>query len=251
MIEARRASKRARRQGPHEASKQASEDRRELTCYKGRRQTRGLICMSDNVLILGAGFSYDAGIPLMSGFADRMWELHSRGHHNLVPISAEDQALFASVQKLRERLDGYHGRASFDDRNIEDLLSILSFDELGKRQSKSSGLSLMSKAIARTIELTCNVKSMVGTDLRRQEDIGNSARYERLWEILIHLFSLPGGSLRVPTILTFNYDLVLERSLCNVLNSARYQPGQVAFDTLKVSYHAGDIDGATFRVGAE
>jgi hypothetical protein len=28
----------------------------------------------DNVILLGAGSSYDAGIPLLCNFVDRMWE---------------------------------------------------------------------------------------------------------------------------------------------------------------------------------
>lgn len=205
--------------------------------------------MTDNVLILGAGFSYDAGIPLMSGFAERMWQFHARGHNNLNPLSDQDAKLFAEVQRIRERLDSYHGRASFDDNNIEDLLSILSFDELGRRGGGgSSELSLMSRAIARTIELTCNIKSRYGFELRLAEDVTNSARYQRIWEIFIHLLSQPNGAKRVPTILTFNYDLVLERALFNLLNSARFKAGQLPFETIRIRYHAGDVDGVTFRL---
>ena len=37
---------------------------------------------SDSVIVFGAGASFDAGIPLMSGFVERMWELAIRGSYN-------------------------------------------------------------------------------------------------------------------------------------------------------------------------
>ena len=50
--------------------------------------------MSDNVIILGAGFSYDAGIPLLSGFIERMWECAIRGKCNGEPLNDEDAEIF-------------------------------------------------------------------------------------------------------------------------------------------------------------
>jgi len=35
--------------------------------------------MNDNILILGAGFSRDANVPLLGGFIERMWEYSMRG----------------------------------------------------------------------------------------------------------------------------------------------------------------------------
>ena len=82
--------------------------------------------MSDNVLILGAGFSYDAGIPLLAGFVKRMWECAIRKSCNGQLLSPDDVEIFENAMKVRNELDGYHGRANFDDRNIEDILEAVS-----------------------------------------------------------------------------------------------------------------------------
>jgi hypothetical protein len=86
--------------------------------------------MADNVLLLGAGFSHAAGIPLMSTFIERMWEIASRNSYNGTLLSSEDTAIFSKAMSVRLELDGFHGRAAFDDRNIEDILSMLSFSLL-------------------------------------------------------------------------------------------------------------------------
>jgi hypothetical protein len=59
---------------------------------------------------------------------------------------------------VREELDSYHGRAAFNDRNIEDLLSILSFNVIAGGKKDKQKLTTVSNAIARTIELLCSVK---------------------------------------------------------------------------------------------
>lgn len=89
------------------------------------------IAMTDNVIILGAGASVDAGIPLLANFVEKMWEFAITGKHNGKNLSEEDQRIFNEAMKIKNELDGYHGRASFDDRNMEDILSILSFNLIG------------------------------------------------------------------------------------------------------------------------
>ncbi len=78
--------------------------------------------MSNNVIILGAGFSYDAGIPLLGGFVERMWEFAARKTHNGQPLASADLEIFEDAIKVKSELDSYHGRAVFNDRNIEEAL---------------------------------------------------------------------------------------------------------------------------------
>lgn len=66
--------------------------------------------MSDNVLILGAGFSADAGIPLMGQFMDKMWTISRSGKCNGVRVSVDDLTVLENGLKAREELDGYHVR---------------------------------------------------------------------------------------------------------------------------------------------
>lgn len=167
--------------------------------------------MSDNVIIFGAGASADAGIPLMAGFVEKMWEFAMRGRNGEEPLSLEDKNTFNEAMKIKNELDGYHGRAKFDDRNIEDILSILSFNNISGKKSGTKKLDWMLKAISRTIELTCNVKHDGALD--RIQTTGPDS-YRNFWT---ELFDWTKVHSSLPTIITFNYDLVLERSLFQVM----------------------------------
>jgi hypothetical protein len=90
--------------------------------------------MKDNIIIFGAGVSADAGIPLLANFVDKMWEFAVRGKNGQDELSDEDKIIFKKVLDIREELNGYHGRASLDDRNIEDILSILSFNLVNRNK---------------------------------------------------------------------------------------------------------------------
>lgn len=114
--------------------------------------------MSDNVIILGAGASSGAGIPLMAGFVEKMWEFAVRKQVDGKPMLQDDIDTFQKAIEIKNELDSYHGRALFDDRNLEDILSILSFNEIHLSTRSKGKLFLFTKAISRTIELTCRVK---------------------------------------------------------------------------------------------
>lgn len=178
--------------------------------------------MAENVFILGAGFSYDAGVPLMSSFVERMWEIAKRKKHPLdgEPLNGDDQELLDNALGLIADLDGYHGRANFDDRNIEDLLSILSFKQLAGGKGRAS-LGIMTRAIARTIELTCSIRdrNLVAHPLGATQ--WQQSPYDGFW---LSLFKLHALGKAMPTIITFNYDLVLERSLVGVLTGNIFSP---------------------------
>ena len=172
--------------------------------------------MNDNIIILGAGSSFQAGIPLMGGFVEKMWEFAVRGANGKEKLSSEDINIFNNAIKVRNELDGYHGRARFDDRNIEDILSILSFNVIGGKRSDAKKLNWIIKAIARTIELSCNVKHTGKLD--RIENTGQTI-YNNFWYLL---FEFGKNGNQIPAIITFNYDLVLERSLLHLLINSIY-----------------------------
>src|SRR4051794_38039283 len=106
--------------------------------------------MYDNVIILGAGASADANIPMLGGFMDTMWTLARTGRFCGRPLKASDLSVLTEALKIREYLDNHHGRVNLDVWNIEDVLSVLSF---ASRQK----LDWMTKAIARVLEITCAV----------------------------------------------------------------------------------------------
>jgi hypothetical protein len=113
--------------------------------------------MTENVIILGAGFSYDAGIPVLSNFIERMWEYSIRGVAGDINLTNEDKNILSEALDIRREMDGYHGRVAFDDRNIEDILSMLAFNLLGGGTSDRNKLKAFTNAISKTIELSCNV----------------------------------------------------------------------------------------------
>lgn len=179
--------------------------------------------MADNVFILGAGFSCDAGIPLMSSFVEKMWEIARRKRSPLDgnPLNQNDQELFDQATELIKDLDSYHGRANFDDRNIEDLLSILSFQQIAGGRGSKTSLEKITKAIARTIELTCKIKdrNLIGRPVNTSNE--GESTYKLFWEALFNAYRKHKV---MPTLITFNYDLVLERSLVALLTGSKYDP---------------------------
>jgi len=185
--------------------------------------------MSDNVIILGAGASADAQIPLMSNFIETMWEMSVRGKIRSEKLTPEDRTLISEAMVIKDRLDNYHGRANFNDRNVEDVLSILSFDAMAGGRTHRKRLSTFVKAISRTIELT----SAVRHNGRAEHQPGYPAPYMDLWRLLIQDRLQKTGSF--PPIVTFNYDLVLERSLYNYCTTVSHD--SLPFRGLSIAYY--------------
>jgi hypothetical protein len=206
--------------------------------------------MADNVFIFGAGFSYSAGIPLMSAFVDQMWNMaRKKKAPDGSVLSSSDQSLLDEAIKIIEELDEFHGRANFDDRNIEDLLSILTFKAMSGGKGSKSNLPKMSRAIARVVELTCKVKRDSQSSNSGSSYEG-SVIYKSFWQDLIRMYEKHKS---VPTIITFNYDLVLEKSLLALLDSTTYNYGEkrLPFSTFKIDYANEDFGNHSYNVNPE
>ncbi len=200
--------------------------------------------MTDNVIILGAGASHDAGIPLLAGFVDKMWEYAIRGRNGDQPLSAKDHDVFKRAIEVRNELNAYHGRATFDDRNIEDILSILSFNVIGGGRPDKAKLDRIIKAMARTIELSCNVEH--DGRLNVIEESGPGV-YRSFWR---NMFGWAGAGNDLPAIITLNYDLVLERSLFQLLIGKTYGTYESVFPFpgISVKYYFDLRSDTSFRV---
>lgn len=162
-----------------------------------------------NVIIMGAGSSVDAGVPTLKDFIDRMWEYSIRGKVGERGLSNSERELLRQANDIRLKFERYHSRAYFDTRNVEDLLSLLSFESIGQGAScpAKADYDLFVKAIALTIELSCKVQpSNIPVP-------SGGDQYVKFWRALIPKFAF--------TIVTFNYDLVLERSLWNACHYPR------------------------------
>lgn len=159
----------------------------------------------DNVIIFGAGASYDANIPLLSNFVDKMWEFAIRGKNGEQKINEEDQKLLNDANNIRIRLENYNSRSNFNSRNIEDLLSILAFD---KSTNGKKDFQILVKAISKTIEISTNVPYR-GNYARVFKTIRTKNTYFTFWD---NFFEVHQQGYNI-ALLTFNYDLTLERSL--------------------------------------
>lgn len=198
--------------------------------------------MSDNVLLIGAGFSKDAGVPTIRSFVDRMWEYAKRRSANGAELNADDVQVFENAIAVRNELDRYHGRAEFDDRNLEDILSILWFNALAGGKGSQAQLHHMNRAIARTIELACEVthpgvKAAGGYE---KTETGKWI-YRAFWQ---HLLNWAKDASQMPALITLNYDLVLERALLQVLVNTTYGSHEhpAPFKRLRISYHSKAIE---------
>jgi len=192
--------------------------------------------MPSNILVLGAGFSFDSGIPLLRDFTQTILDLGDRRAHKGKALDAETMSALLDAASIRAELDQYHGRAAFDDLNVEDILSILLFDVLGQRTEGDSKLERFARAIARTIEVTCDVThpGLVGGDRFEAVSTGSDL-YRRFWQAL---FKWVEHGHEMPTIVTFNYDLVLERSLLQTLVNTNYDSykKRLPFDYVSLRY---------------
>jgi hypothetical protein len=159
-----------------------------------------------NVIIFGAGASFDAGIPLLPSFVDKMWEYAIRRKAGENPLSPEDLTILNKANEIRLELERYNSRANFDTRNLEDILSLLSFEAVDNKEQTERYRTVV-KAIARTIELSCNITL-------KDCEPGNAFRHGAsvYHDLVKALLSQPWLS-NLPAIITFNYDLVLERTL--------------------------------------
>jgi hypothetical protein len=189
----------------------------------------------DNVIIFGAGASANAGIPLMNNFVDTMWRYSVRGR---APnkISEDDRKLLALADEIRVGLEPYNTRANFNMRNLEDILSLLSFEALAGGDALKKYQTWV-RAITRTIELST------------VHPYQNSHRTAPTYPInLYHIFwdALLGENSTTPppALITFNYDLVFERTLWDYFHglseeSNKFKPKR---DTCKINYFLRPYD---------
>jgi hypothetical protein len=157
----------------------------------------------NNVILFGAGASADAGIPMLDSFVDKMWEYATRGKVGDKVISNEDREILIEANQIRIDLEKYGMRAFFDNRNLEDILSLLSFEALADGERKK--YEIMVKAVARTIELSCAFQ--YANQIPKEPQSGGL--YHSFWQCLLE-DQIRGA---LPALITFNYDLVFERTL--------------------------------------
>ena len=191
----------------------------------------------DNVIIFGAGVSVEAGIPLLTKFVDTMWGYAIRGRSPHGPLTQQDKEVLAQADKIRTKLESYNARANFNLRNVEAVMSLLSVDAFGGIANHEYNLWL--RAIARTIELSCTFP-----DPSKKEPTHKypHTTYHEFWNVLLN------SELRdsPPALITFNYDLVLERTLHQFFHHLPDSSFKPAEPTCKIAYALRPYDFSIF-----
>lgn len=199
----------------------------------------------DNVILLGAGSSSDAGIPLLCNFVECMWEYAMRGKVGQEPIPGAALAMLTEANNIRKELASYQSRANFDDRNLEDILSILSFEAFSGQPKWIEKREILVEAISLTIELSCKLKVELQPPQKAYIEDHITNIYHALWKA----FFSETLQNSLPAILTFNYDLVLERSLWQYFHQMDYAsnscPKSVCLKYYYDAIHDCKISGAT------
>lgn len=168
--------------------------------------------MTENVILLGAGASHSAGIPLLSEFMRTIRKLAATGVSEHRELTGEEIKVLQKAVDIRDSLREYHATVAFDQFSIEDILSILSFDVLAGSDEARKQLDDFAQAISLTIELTCSVQHH--GELQRICDDGPD-EYRAFWRGLFN--ALRRDMSEMPAIISFNYDLVLERALLQTI----------------------------------
>ena len=166
--------------------------------------------LDHNVYVLGAGFSSDGGMPLVSNFLERMAESVDW----LLEQERVDEAkAVGGVFAFRLRAAGAAYRCKFNVENIEELFSLAS------AATASSELSQhITTAIAATLEFCrstypinrCNVKITSKASLVKSES--SVPLYQCYADAISGKWcDIPNSSRN--TVITFNYDTLLEEGL--------------------------------------
>lgn len=170
-----------------------------------------------NVYILGAGFSYEAGYPLVRNFMDKMKEAASWQKDH-----SQETKEIEAVLKFRLEAAAAAYRIQFDPENIEDLFS-LSAAKGGSGETTNRNVII---AIAETLEYCRNKKVdrkviffgapnplPKGFSLDNLENPANLTIDK--FKFYVGLMSGVWGETpyKDNTFITFNYDLLLEEAL--------------------------------------
>ena len=205
-----------------------------------QRETANLIeelakLFRKNVYILGAGFSANAGAPVMRDFIEQAKLLRDDVR---LGLPSEDQKTFGRVFKRLGELRGAQARMTIDVENIEHLFSLLDMDiDFGGKNASSLRQDLIF-LILRTLERTIQTENLSrrawGMPIRDPVD-DKQTLTRGLIANYVELFSAfasrrwTGGNQGIPddgkcrdTIITMNYDCLVDDCLAKMGVQPRY-----------------------------
>ena len=164
------------------------------------------------VYILGAGFSAQFGLPVMSNFLEKskdMYALKNSNHGNSIPDIDFFDSVYSEIDKLRRCKDFYDS----DMTNIEEILSLFEMGKMlgSKSKQQINFQNFIAKVINHHTPSKLDFKYPGGDPLPNlQNFIAKLFRINGTTELdsIIYDDKLP-----LYSVLTFNYDLLLENAL--------------------------------------
>ena len=165
--------------------------------------------MSKTVFILGAGASRDSGAPLMNDFLDRARKLYGSGE-----CGEKYRADFERVTGAISDLQKIHSKSELDIYNIEEVFSAFEMAKLinkfpGERIRKEEDIDLLIKSLKRVIYVTLDRSTPLKTKNAESLPLA-SGSYGEFTGLIKTIMQ---KELKVPTIITFNYDLAIDYAL--------------------------------------
>src|SRR5712692_5125562 len=191
-----------------------------------------------NVFILGAGFSADAGAPVMSDFLQRARHLLDDPGSGL---GEPDREAFARIFEFLRELRAAESKITLDLENIEHLFGLAEMDlEFGGRDRGAFRRDLIF-LILRTLERSIRADlprsmSIVTKEGEQRWSRGVAANYGELFAALASRRWL-GGTHAIPhdgvcqdTIITMNYDCFLDDALIRLQVNPHYALPNVSYE---------------------
>jgi hypothetical protein len=160
--------------------------------------------MAKNVIILGAGASVPYGAPVMRNFLDEARELYATTLN-----SEKDRKSFANVFQAISKLQSVHSKSEFDLINLESIFTTLELSKtLGRLPGhKPEEIEGLINDLKRLIVVTLEEKIRIPYSNERIRFPGG------LNTFLKNVKSIQTGTPLPFSILTFNYDLLLDTAL--------------------------------------
>lgn len=185
-----------------------------------------------NVFILGAGFSADAGAPVIRDFIDVSRELYDDPDSGLHP---KEKQLFQNVFNFKKEVAQAREKFEIDLDNIEELFGLVEMSHrLNSEVADTRDATVY--LIAKTLELATrrypptrwigltphpNYKNIpliwqnaVPRDTQRNGDYFHCEMYRHFANLLTGIYDNPQkNKFRSNAVITFNYDIVLDQAL--------------------------------------
>ncbi|RAV02720.1 hypothetical protein [Paenibacillus sp. YN15] len=155
--------------------------------------------MAENLFILGAGASFDAGAPLMNGFFDKAYELLGSGMVQSFEVDFKD------VFKLLKELRLVYANSHLDLHNIESLFGAIEMGKIINLLGLRTGdeIEKVRKSLVRLIVATLEGSMQFP---KSEGSLRPTESYSRFAKLI-------SERLRSSSIITFNYDIGLDYAL--------------------------------------